>query len=229
MKLRSNRLSFYGIALRIAVPAVAACLAALLAHIAIDVAGDYVLANDAYDATAHGSRWLASLATLGMACVGLWALLRATLAEVRGSYGALRAVLRAALPRNPGAFVALVVVVTAPLVLAMARLDALIAGQAVVDPADLFGGSVALGAGISLAFAIIVALGALRVFRLLLCFHRSLVRAVEAFVRLAPQGESAVHRVASGAEIRPRVPAALVRATGANRAPPIRLTGLLAT
>ena len=207
--------------MRLAVPLAAACLAALAAHIAIDVAGDFVLAHDAYDDPAHGSRWLASFAAAGLGLAGFWAVLRAALAETRGSNGALRSALRAAMPLGPAGFAALVAAIALPLVLAMACLDASFSGIAIDDAADLLGGSIPLGAGLTVAFGMAAGLGVHRLLTLLCRFHRSIVRAVGAFVRPARAASRALRiLVASNTQDRPRVLAALARCTGANRAPP---------
>ena len=219
--LRGGRLTLNGLALRLGVPLAAALLAALCAHVAIDVAGDYVLAHDTYDAPAHGSRWLASIGLAALACAGLWALVRATLAETRGSRGALRAALGSALPIGPLAFVLGVTAAALPLLLGMAWLDASFAGIGVDDVGDLLGGSIPLGAGLTIAFAVAAALGTRKLIAFLSRFHRSIVRVVEAFVRLARLVVRASRiLVASNTQDRPRVPAALVRCTRANRAPP---------
>jgi len=216
-----GRLRGNGLALRLAVPLAAACLAALSAHVAIDVAGDYVLPHDAYDAPGHGSRWAASFALAALVFAGFWAVVRAALAEARGSRGAVRAALRGAVPSGPLAFAGIVFAAAVPLVLAMAWVDAAASGIGIDDFADLFGGSLPLGLGCTLLFAVAVALGVHRLVRLLSRFHRSIVRAVEAFVRPARAVSSALRiLVASNTQDRPRVPAALARCTGANRAPP---------
>jgi hypothetical protein len=221
LNLPAGRLTLNGLALRLALPLAAALLAALAAHVAIDVAGDYLLAHDTYDAAAHGSRWLASGGVAVLAFGALWALVRATLAETRGSHGALRAVLRTALPLGSLRFAAVVAFAALPMLLAMARLDASCAGSVVQNLDDLLGGSIPLGCGMTLAFAAASAFGTYRLVAILSRFHRSIVRAVEAFVRLARLVARAARiLVASTAPDRPRVPAALARCTRANRAPP---------
>ncbi len=209
-----------GFALRIAMPLAAAFLAALAAHVAIDVVGDYVLAHDTYDDPAHGSRWLASIALAASALGVLWALARAVLAETRGSRDALRRAVQAAVPASPAAFALTVAAAALPLLLGMAWLDACCAGIGVDDVADLLGGSMPLGAGILFAFAFAVALGLHRFVALLVRFRRSIFRAVEAFVRGARIATCTPLHVATDTQDRPRVPAALSRCTGANRAPP---------
>jgi len=212
-----------GVALRIALPLAAAFLAALSAHVAIDIVGDYVLAHDTYDDPAHGSRWLASIALGLSAFVAVWASVRAALAESRGSHQALRRALRAAVPASGIRFAALVTAASLPMLAGMAWLDAVCAGIRVDDVGDLFGGCIPLGSGIAAAVAVVVAAAVHRLVALLCRFHRSIVRAVEACVRL-PRGaaRAAACLTLSLREDRPRVPASLVRCTGADRAPPVR-------
>jgi hypothetical protein len=213
--------------LRVALPFAAAFAAALAAHLAIDFAGDYLLAHDAYDDQAHGSRWVASLASALAVTTALWAFARALLAETRGSRGALRATLRAALPASRVRFALTVVAAAFPLLLGMAWLDASVAGAAVDGFAALLGGSVPLGAGLTVAFALGFAATAYRGVAVLCRHHGSIVRAMEAFVRLARGTARAPFFVASNTQDRPRVLAALARCTGANRAPPSPVRTLL--
>jgi hypothetical protein len=209
-----------GFALRLAVPLAAAFLAALMAHVAIDVAGDYVLVHDAYDDPAHGSRWLASIALAVPTLGALWTLTRAVLAEARGSRGALRTALHAAIPASRVAFALAVTALALFLVLCMARLDTFCAGIAVDDVADLLGGSIPLGAGIVIAFASAVAVGLHRLAAFLSRHRDAIVRAVETFVRTTRTTAWAPLLLALDKQDRPRVPAALARCTSANRAPP---------
>jgi hypothetical protein len=215
---------FFTQALRFALPLFAAAAAAVSAHIAIDVAGDYVLAKDAYDALAHGSRWTVSLLALGVAFGGLSAVLRAALADARGSHGTLRSVLRAAAPASPSRFVLLVGMLAVPILLGMAGLDALAAGQPIDDLGDLVGGSFALAGTILALASSLAGFGTLAFLRLLCRYQRALVHAVEAFVRLA----FAFHSTAAPLDARytydrPRTHSALRRCTSGNRAPPALL------
>ncbi|MGA8534320.1 MAG: hypothetical protein WB615_09465 [Candidatus Tumulicola sp.] len=137
-------------ALRWCLVAVAGALAAAVAHVVIDVAGDYLLARDAYDGIAHHSRALL-LAIVGVtllagAVKAIFDILdrrcsstTSTLAAVRDALGNP---LRFALASAAVAIVALV---------AMESFDCLLSGR-IEDVGDLFGGSVALGAGTA-AFA----------------------------------------------------------------------------
>ncbi len=228
LTLYARRTIANGPALRLALPLAAAFLAALSAHIAIDVVGDYVLAHDTYDDPAHGSRWLASIALGISAFVAVWALGRAALAESRGSHNALRRALRAAVPASSIRFSGIVTAASLPMLAGMAWLDAVCAGIPVDDAGDLFGGCIPLGTGITVVLAIVVAAAVHRLVALLCRFHRSIVRAVEAFVRL-PRGavRAASCLTLSLMEDRPRVHASLVRCTGADRAPPLVAMPLL--
>jgi hypothetical protein len=212
------------LALRYALPLAAAFLAALLAHVSIDIVGDYVLPHDTYDDPEHGSRWVASIA-LGICALGaLGALGRAVFAETRGRRGAVRAALRMAAPSSALAFGIAVTAIALPLLAAMAWLDDTAAGIGPDDVADLFGGSIPLGASITAGFALAIAAGLHRFVVFLTGKHRSIVRALEAFVRIfRARTGAALRSVSRLQQNRPRVSAALARCTSGNRAPPARL------
>jgi hypothetical protein len=204
-------------------PLGAAMLAALAAHVAIDIAGDYLLPHDTFDDDAHGSRWLASAVLATSALGTVWFLANAVLAETRGARGALRAALRASVPASAGAFVALVAAGALPLVIAMGGLDAYVAGARIDGLADLLGGSLPLGTTLTFALAAASGIGTHRLVGLLSRHQRSIVRVVGTLVRAT---ETAEHGICppllatKRTQDRARVPAALVRSMGANRAPP---------
>jgi hypothetical protein len=158
-------------------PLAAAFFASLAAHVSIDIAGDFVLAHDTYDDPAHGSRWLASIALAICALGALGVLARAVVAETRGCRGALRRALSASLPRSAAAFALIVAGAALPLLAGMAWLDDACAGIRVDDVADLFGGSIPLGAGITVALAFAAAACAHRFVAVLSRYHRAIVRA----------------------------------------------------
>jgi hypothetical protein len=198
-----------------------AFFAALLAHVAIDVAGDHLLAHDTYDDDAHGSRYVASIALLFSVLVALYGYARAVVAETRGMHSVLRVSLRSSIPASSFACAALVVSLATPLLLGMARLDSLVAGAPVDDVTDLFGGSLALGiASVTLA-SLATAIG-LRVFVALVArFHRSIVRAARAIVRTnVPRLALDACLVARHENNRTCVTAFFARCSGADRAPP---------
>ncbi len=207
-------------------PLATAMLAALAAHVAIDIAGDYLLPHDAFDDDAHGSRWLASAALATSALGAFWFLANAVLAETRGARGALRAALRASVPASGVTFVLLVAAAALPFVIAMGGLDAYVAGARIDGLADLLGGSLPLGASLTLALAAAIGIGAHRLVALLSRHHGSIVRVVGALVRATGTASRAICPPQSTIERtqdRARVPAALVRSMGANRAPPVQV------
>jgi hypothetical protein len=199
-----------------------AFFAALLAHVAIDVAGDYLLAHDTYDDDAHGSRYVASIALLVSVLVALSAYARAVVAETRGMRGALRASLRSSMPASSFAFAALVASLAMPLLLGMAWLDSLVAGAPVDGVIDLFGGSLALGIGMVALASLATAVG-LRVFVALVArFHRSIVRVACAIVHTnVPRIAIDACLVARHENDRTIVPAFFARCSGTDRAPPV--------
>jgi hypothetical protein len=194
---------------------------ALLAHVAIDIAGDYLLAHDTYDDDAHGSRYVASIALLFTVLVALYGYARAVVAETRGVRGALRASLRSSLPASSFAFAALVAGLAMPLLLGMAWLDSLVAGAPVDDVRDLFGGSLTLGIGMVTIASLATALAS-RVFVALVArFHRSIVRVACAIVHTNVQPMAVdTCLVARHENDRTCVTAFFVRCSGADRAPP---------
>jgi hypothetical protein len=198
-----------------------AFFAALLAHVAIDVAGDYLLAHDTYDDDAHGSRYVASIALLVSVFAALSAYARAVLAETRGMRGALRASLRSSIPASSFAFAALVASLAMPLLLGMAWLDSLVAGAPVDDVTDLFGGSLALGIAMVTVASLATAM-ALRVFVAFVArFHRSIVRVACAIVHTSlPRIVIDACLVARRRNDRTTVAGFFGRFSGTDRAPP---------
>ncbi|MEO6835400.1 MAG: hypothetical protein ABI231_05765 [Candidatus Tumulicola sp.] len=132
-------------ALRLCLIAVTGALAAAVAHVAIDVAGDYVLARDAYDGIAHHSRALL-LAAVGVAI--LIAAIR-TIFDILDrrcdSKPSVLAAVRDALG-DPARFAAATAGVAIVALVAMESFDCLLTGR-IDGVTDLFGGSVLLGTG----------------------------------------------------------------------------------
>jgi len=193
----------------------------VLAHLAIDIAGDYLLPLDTYDVLAHGSRAATTLVALLVACTAMWAIGRSALAEVRGSPGALRKTLASALPSSPWRFIAIVAALSAPILLGMGALDASLAGHDLDDIGDLVGGSFLLAGVCDVLVAALVAWVVFRFIGFLCRVHRAIVRAVGQFVRLPRVGAACAAYSASPAAVRPRTLPALLRCTLGNRAPPL--------
>ncbi len=140
---------------------IGACAAALIAHIGVDVLGDYLLPHDTYDDIAHASRTaLSCLALLGIA-VSAFTLIHAGLDDARA--GKWQRVLANPAPRWSGVYVAFVVIATFAILAAMELADLRLAGASVDDVGDLLGGSLWLGASTTLVVAVAVALGMWRI------------------------------------------------------------------
>jgi len=131
----------------------AASIAALAAHIAIDLLGDVVLAHDTYDHIAHASRAVISCTALAVVAGAALRLLLAAFDAVRTA-PRRRPPINLVDPRSLGVFVLLVVAVSFVLLAGMEMADLAIAGQSFDDCADLLGGSIWLGAGVTLPIAL---------------------------------------------------------------------------
>ncbi len=212
-----------GLALRVAISVATSILAALSAQVAIDGIGDFLLPHDTYDDAGDASRWLASTIFAFSTIGGLVALIFATVAETRGTRGALRAALRKAVPVSTPAFLTAVLLGALPALLGMAWLDAWTAGIHIDDPADLLGGCPALGLGVLLASSSLVAYSARRLFAAFFRFERSIVRTVAALLRRSCAIDDIVRTVAVAFEgTRPRASRVSMRGKCGNRAPPPR-------
>jgi hypothetical protein len=138
--VRRIQAAFYG-ALVLATGAISA----ILAHVLIDVAGDYLLQHDAYDGMQHHSRAIfAAIAVALAAFVALRFLWEALDRRCTSLTGLLRG-LRAARGASALRFIAIVVVVAFVALLAMEYADAS-SDRVVVDGLEgLLGGSLSLG------------------------------------------------------------------------------------
>jgi hypothetical protein len=181
------RTGSHRIVLSAAVLFFAAALAALLSHVAIDVLGDFLLTDDAYDHVVHHSRAFVFSLLSGSALFALAFAARAALREARGSEGALRDVLRATLPGAPWRYLAPVAGASLALVIAMEGLDAALGGRPAGDLDDLLGGSLALGLSLVATLSTLVTAAVWYFVRRLANLHRSLVEIVVAFVGLLAQ------------------------------------------
>jgi signal transduction histidine kinase len=207
--------------------AVAVCaialLAAVSAHVGIDVLGDYLVRDDSYDHVAHGSRVVFTLCALGLAsAAGLYCFsqLCTAAASLRNRVRMLR--LRRAHIAVALAAIALLALFFVPV---MEALDALRAGTDVDSLADAFGGSLLLGISTTLACALAwsgMLLGVAawlvrhrdRVARLLVAFlqtpHRDIACAHERRMPAALLTSAPARRTRHRAKRGPPAPAALV-------------------
>jgi hypothetical protein len=115
-------------------------------------------------------------------------------ARRRGREDAFCSALRALCPREARWFFGIVTGLTFALVLAMQGLDCAVAGTEVDGLADLFGGSLLLGALCTLGSAVVAAGSAWFAFGRLASFRRTLVAVAVAFVRRG-EGSAPVQRV----------------------------------
>jgi hypothetical protein len=162
----------------------AACAGAAIAHLAIDVVGDYALSRDSYDYLRHSSRDLVT---------GL-ALVLATLLAARGlrvcceiadanRTRLLRPVLR--LRETIGTLVAAIAASIA-IVPAMECLDGRLDGMPVRRLVDAFGGSIPLGIATTFVCAALVALLVCSVARWLISHRDAIATIIETLSRRAP-------------------------------------------
>jgi hypothetical protein len=174
--------------------AVAACGAALLSHVGIDVAGDFLLAHDTYDGLEHRSRCEIFTVALAFACASVLWILWVAFEDVRGDRGATRLSVEDLLGRGPWRFVAAVVALSLPALIGMEFLDVTSGGGRIDGVTDLLGGSAPLGLGISSVSAALAGLVVRHLARMLLASHRAFVAVVHLLVALAarvrPQGDA---------------------------------------
>ncbi|MBV8148624.1 MAG: hypothetical protein JO092_06010 [Candidatus Eremiobacteraeota bacterium] len=125
--------------------AAAAAVAAAVAHVCVDVAGDYLLAHDDYDDVIHHSRTLVVALVLVIAVIASLRVFREMLESRTRNPKTLLYRLRGALG-HPAVFAAQASVLTVLAMVAMECFDCAISGG-VRDWTALFGGSIILGGG----------------------------------------------------------------------------------
>lgn len=123
----------------------AAAAAAALAHVAIDIVGDYALAHDTYDNVAHTSRGLVTGIAVFIAVLLARQGLRVCLAIAMANRG--RANSPGPFRREMLLFILGAIAMSAIIVPGMEWLDGRLDGVPVREFDDAFGGSIALGLG----------------------------------------------------------------------------------
>jgi hypothetical protein len=202
--------------------AVAACGAALLAHVGIDVAGDFLLAHDTYDGLEHRSRREILSFALGFACAAVLWILWVAFEDVRGERGATRLTVQDLLGRGPWRFVAAVLALSLPVLIGMEFFDVTSDGGRIDGLTGLLGGSAPLGLGIASVTATLAGLAVRHLARMLLASHRAFVavahRLIALVARVRPQGDARRQERVAGCQIGQR--SILSRRFG-KRGPPL--------
>lgn len=210
-------------ALRACFVAIAGALAAAIAHVVIDVAGDYVLVRDAYDGIAHHSRTLL-VAAVGVAMIVVVVRTIFDALDRRGaSTISLLTLLRGALVRPFHFAVASTGVALGSLV-AMESFDCALAGH-IDDIDDLFGGSLLLGIVTVLATGMLCGWLVHRLLRWIAAYEAPIVAFILAVLR--PGGASAAALAPQyAAHIAPDLNRALLRSQRRHkRGPPAAALG----
>jgi hypothetical protein len=163
--------------------ACAAFAAAAIAHVAIDVVGDFALPHDTYDYIAHNSRDLVSGIAFTVAAVGALRWLHTCLTIASANRG--RQAATSIGKWRAAAFVFGTSLVASILVPAMEVLDGKLDKVPVKELDDAFGGSVLLGLGVTVVCAALVAALLLSLTRWLLAHRDFIATVVIALVKRA--------------------------------------------
>lgn len=166
----------------------AAAAGAAIAHYAIDLAGDYLLASDSYDHLRHGSRELltgiALVAAVVLAARGL-----RVCCDIAAT-NRTRLLRPSLLPRETMGMLAGAVAASLAVVPAMEYLDGRLDGIPVRHLSDAFGGSIALGVGLTLLCATLVALFVYAFARWLISHRDSVAAVIETLLRRSDERET---------------------------------------
>lgn len=212
-------------AFRASLVALAAALAALLAHLTIDWAGDFLLPHDTYDGIAHESRAVFVVAIAALAIAIGARLLFDLLGRKSSSTASLLRSLRGGLGA-PAIFVAQAAGLAVVVLAGMEFFDCAAAGTPADDVSDLFGGSLALGLSVTLATGA-VAGWAVHALARLLAAHEPAIAAL--VFRLIGAIRTSFTGVAASVQRR-RASRTIVRALllarrGSKRGPPLPIPG----
>jgi len=199
----------------------AACCAALLSHVAIDIAGDFLLAHDTYDGLDHRSR--SDVFAFGLT-IGIGALLRLVWGAIReahtGRSGA-RPGFDDVYGRGPWRFILFVVALTVPALATMEAFDLACSGSSIDGAADLFGGSFGLGFAVTIPVAVLSAFAVRFLARLITASQHSLAvvfeRLISLLTRTARARQERSHRRGAAGVRRNR---SILARRSAKRGPP---------
>jgi hypothetical protein len=159
-----------------------ASLAAVLAHVAIDVAGDFVLPHDTYDRIAHHSRLVALAVAAVLGAGSFLTVLAAGFSDARRYRGALRALVRSRITRSTWGFVGLVAAAALPALIAMESVDAFVESGRLPDFAAALGGSIPLGLATLVTLSITLGWALWRTLKIVDASHRRIASALERLI-----------------------------------------------
>jgi hypothetical protein len=203
----------------------AAGVAAVFAHVGIDLAGDVVLAHDAYDGLDHRSRSDVCSGALTLAIGAVLRFVWLALDEARTGLAPIRPTFDDVFGHGRLRFVSAVVALTLPALMTMELFDVVADGRRLNDVTDLLGGSAWLGLSITLFIATLVALTVRSIAKLVMSSHCTLVKVIGRFLAvigpLQQCGRARVHAPTSRPRLRRR--SILSRRSG-KRGPPLRAT-----
>jgi hypothetical protein len=210
--------------LRIALVGLAALSGALLAHVAIDIAGDYVLARDAYDGIAHASRGILFFGLVVLALAVTVRVIFDLLNRSCKSKTSLLGLVRQSLGSR-ARFIAQSIALCIVALCLMELFDCFAAHTALTGISGLFGGSYALG--LTLAAAAAALTGSLVHGAVTIAFERQ--SDIAALFRWIVRLGLALPNEARRAKLR-RVPvcdtrALVLAARGRKRGPPLPIPG----
>ncbi len=208
------------VALAGALVAISGFVGAIVAHVAIDLAGDVVLAHDAYDDLPHDSRAIVAFAVVALL---LFALVRAIFSALDRRYGSRRVLSRFLRETIGGgwpfaarsSFVALVALV------AMESLDCALAHADVDGIAVLFGGSLLLGVGTTVTCGLLVGLAAHAMLRFLAHHEPIVVALIVRLVRSAVAGSPPARTARTRNGLHAIGLGLLLSRSGSKRGPPL--------
>ncbi|HZY97059.1 MAG TPA: hypothetical protein VFE35_08145 [Candidatus Cybelea sp.] len=197
----------------------AAAAAAAIAHVAIDVLGDYALARDSYDNLRHGSRELVSGLALMLALVLAARGLRICF-EIAAANRAriLRPVHRLS---EAIAFVLTAVAAAAMMVPAMEWLDGRLGDVPVQRLDDAFGGSLLLGLGTTIVFTAAVATVVYGIARWLISHRDSIATIIVTLLRHSSETSRPTTYQTAHQRIAPRRQRTLHALRLSKRGPPV--------
>jgi hypothetical protein len=216
--MRPEQLSF-----RATLVCLAAATAALLAHVFIDYAGDFLLAHDDYDDVSHHSRFI---------CVAIIALIASVCAvrafldildRRRTNRISLMCLAKAALGRLVP-FALQVTLLALVLLVGMEFLDCVLAGAPIDGIAGLFGGSLLLGGGSTVAAGVCAGLLVYFLVRMISHYEPVIVAFAQRLLRVTFVVFAPSTRAASAT--RPIIARGLLLSRrGSKRGPPISIPG----